>query len=187
MDSTEIIKCVVVGDEEIGSTSMLTSMIGGSFSQEYIPTMFENYSLKYNDECTIDLWDTGGADDCDGVRELSYPQTDVVIINFSLVDPNSFNRIKTKWYPEINQHLKDVPIILVGNKLDLRKDQKMSIGTMKRSGTMKRLAQSSITYFQGLKLAKEIRAVKYLECSALANKGIQAVADEVCRSGINKT
>ena len=84
MDSTEIIKCVVVGDEEIGSTSMLTSMIGGSFSQEYIPTMFENYSLKYNDECTIDLWDTGGADDCDGVRELSYPKQTLLLSIFLL-------------------------------------------------------------------------------------------------------
>ena len=74
MDSTEIFKCVAVGDEKSGTTRMIMSLVGGSFSNEYIPTMFETYSLSYNDNCTIDIWDTGGMDSNDKVRTLSYSQ-----------------------------------------------------------------------------------------------------------------
>ena len=174
MASTHAIKCVVVGDEVSGTTRMLISMTGGSFSDEYIPTMFENYSLPYNEDCTIDLCDTGGADGCDRFRVLSYPQTDVVIISFSLVDSVSFENVKDKWLKEVREYLKTTPIILVGNKLDLREDKK-TVEKLKDNGL------SPITYFQGLKLAKEIRAVKYLECSAMNNKGVQKVSDEIYR------
>ena len=41
---------------------------------------------------------------------------------FSLVDPYSFESVRQKWYPEVKHHCGNVPIILVGNKLDLRDD-----------------------------------------------------------------
>jgi small GTP-binding protein len=174
MDSTEIFKCVAVGDEKAGTTRMIMCLAGGSFSNEYIPTMFENYSLSYNDECTIDIWDTGGMDSNDQVRSLSYSQADVVVINFSLIEPISFENVTRKWFPEVRKHLKTVPIILVGNKLDMRDDQDTA-------ETLKSKGQVPITYYEGLKLAKEINAAKYLECSALTTKGVNAVSDEIFR------
>ena len=80
-----------------------------------------------------------------------------------------------QWFPEVSHHCPSTPIILVGTKLDLRED-KETVEKLKE----KRL--SPITYPQGLAMAKEIGAVKYLECSALTQKGLKTVFDEAIRA-----
>jgi len=45
---------------------------------------------------TLGLWDTAGQEDYDHLRPLSYPQTNVFLICFSLVFPPSFENVKTK-------------------------------------------------------------------------------------------
>ena len=70
----------------------------------------------------LGLWDTAGQEDYDRLRPLSYPQTDVFLVCFSLISPSSFENIKTKWIPEISHHCPNVPFLLVGTKLDLRDD-----------------------------------------------------------------
>ncbi len=55
-------------------------------------------------------------------RPLSYAQTDVFLICFSIVNPISFENVRTKWYPEVKFFCPNTPIILVGTKLDLRED-----------------------------------------------------------------
>ncbi|XP_021128481.1 ras-related C3 botulinum toxin substrate 1 isoform X3 [Anas acuta] len=103
------------------------------------------------------------------------PIADVFLICFSLVSPASFENVRAKWYPEVRHHCPNTPIILVGTKLDLR-DDKDTIEKLKE----KKL--TPITYPQGLAMAKEIGAVKYLECSALTQRGLKTVFDEAIRA-----
>lgn len=44
----------------------------------------------------LGLWDTAGQEDYDRLRPLSYPQTDVFLICFSVVSPPSFENVRTK-------------------------------------------------------------------------------------------
>ena len=61
-------------------------------------------------------------EDYDRLRPLSYPQTDVFLVCFSISSPTSFENIRSKWWPEIQQHAPGCPFILVGTKGDLRDD-----------------------------------------------------------------
>lgn len=68
----------------------------------------------------MELWDTAGQEDYERLRPFSYPDTDDILICFSIDSANSFRSITDKWVPEVNYFCPNVPIILVGNKMDLR-------------------------------------------------------------------
>ena len=104
----------------------------------------------------LGLWDTAGQEDYDRLRPLSYPQTDVFLICFSLVSPTSLSNIPAKWYPEIIHHCPNVPIFLVGTKLDLRNDPS-TISRLREKG------MAPITYDEGFNAAKLLGAAGYLE------------------------
>jgi len=133
--------------------------------------VFDNYSANVmvdSKTVSLGLWDTAGQEDYDRLRPLSYPQTDVFLICFSIISATSFANVKAKWVPEVTHHCPKTKIILVGTKLDLRED-KETLDRLKEKG------QNPISYQEGANLAKEIGAVCYMECSALTQKGLKQV------------
>lgn len=170
------IKCVVVGDGSVGKTCLLMCYTQNAFPGEYVPTVFDHYQANVMVDgrvCSLTLWDTAGQSDYDRLRPLSYPQTDVFLICFSLVERNSFANVTEKWYPEVHHHCPNTPIILVGTKQDL-------IGETK--GEKHQHSKNSISTVEGRSLALHIRAETYIECSAKTQRGVKEVFDQAIRT-----
>lgn len=154
------IKCVVVGDEAVGKTSMLITFANDSFPSEYcIPRTVSNHvsvEVKINAESQIavSFWDTVGLEEYDPLRPMSYIGADVILLCFSIGNKVSMENIATKWYPEVHRHCPTASIILVGMKTDLR-------------GSFE-----CVEYRVGFAVAKVIGAKAYLECSAITQTGL---------------
>jgi cell division control protein 42 len=150
----------------------------GSISAATVTLQFLTYNLRIGDEpYTLGLFDTAGQEDYDRLRPLSYPQTDVFLVCFSVTSPASFENVREKWFPEVHHHCPGVPCLIVGTQTDLRDDEsvKSKLGKQKMSPVKKE---------DGERMAKELGAVKYVECSALTQYKLKDVFDEV--SGMHR-
>ena len=179
------IKCVVVGDESVGKTSLLKSYASHKFSQEHTPTVFDNYivDVMVNGEmCHLGLFDTPSHENYDKLRPMSYSQANVILICYSVVRPSSFKSITEKWVPEIHFFANKTPFFLVGTQTDLRNDLNVDLNSSK----VKKVSKEVVSRKQGKKLAKELAkygsCIGHVECSALTQQGLKTVFDEAIRS-----
>ncbi|KAM5320085.1 rho-related GTP-binding protein RhoD isoform 2-T2 [Glossophaga mutica] len=122
------VKVVLVGDGGCGKTSLLMVFAEGAFPESYTPTVFERLTVNLQMKgkpVHLQIWDTAGQVDYDRLRPLFYPDASVLLLCFDVTSPHSFDNIFNRWYPEVNHFCKEVPIIVVGCKTDLRKDRSL--------------------------------------------------------------
>ncbi|XP_008311266.2 rho-related GTP-binding protein RhoB [Cynoglossus semilaevis] len=173
-------KLVVVGDGACGKTCLLIVFSKDEFPEVYVPTVFETYVADIeveNKQVQLALWDTAGQEDYDRLRPLSYPDTDVILMCFSVDSPDSLENIPEKWVPEVKHFCPNVPIILVANKKDLRNDEGVK-------NELSRLKLEPVKAEDGRAMATRIGAYDYLECSAKTKEGIWEVFESATRAAL---
>ena len=173
----ETVKCVTVGDGAVGKTCMLISYTTGHFPEEYIPTVFDNYTANVMVEgkpISLGLWDTAGQEDYDRLRPLSYPATDVFLVCFSVDSMTSLENVENKWLPEINKFCPEIAFVLVGTKSDFRDEPP--------AGKANQLVPVSAAE----SVAAAQKAAKYIECSARTEHNLKAVFDQAINVAINQ-
>ncbi|KAH3685741.1 hypothetical protein WICPIJ_003290 [Wickerhamomyces pijperi] len=175
-------KVVVVGDGAVGKTCLLISYTSNTFPSDYIPTVFDNYTkstLFEGEHYKLELWDTAGQEDYDRLRPLSYPQTDIFLVCFSIVEPSSFTNVKVKWIPEIRHHSRDnIKILLIGTKSDLR-DDPHTLDRLEESGN------EPVSKEEARKLVRDLGLYEYVECSAALQTGVEVVFEKAIVSVVS--
>jgi small GTP-binding protein len=97
---------------------------------------------------------------------------------YSIDSPDSLENIPEKWNPEVKHFCPNVPIVLVGNKRDLRNDEATKKELMK-------LRQEPVRPDQGRAMADKIGAYAYLECSAKTKEGVRDVFETATRGALH--
>lgn len=173
-------KLVIVGDGACGKTCLLIVFSKDEFPEVYVPTVFENYVADINvdgKQIELALWDTAGQEDYDRLRPLSYPDTNVLLICFSVDSPDSLENVPYKWVPEVKHFCPGVPYVLVGCKKDLREDP-----TTIRE--LQKLSQKPVSEDQGKQKSEEIEAFAYVECSARTTDNVKTVFETATRASM---
>ncbi|XP_055389687.1 putative uncharacterized protein DDB_G0282499 [Condylostylus longicornis] len=164
------IKCVLVGDGAVGKTNLIVSYLENRFIAEHVPTASDIYNAEVmvNDNpVDVCLCDTAGQDTLDPLRELCYPDSDVFLLCFSVVKPDTFNSIKIKWAPKFSKS--KAALILVGTQADLRSD----IHVLNKLQTQ---GEKPISFTDACDFATSIGS-KYIETSSLTQDKIKDVFD----------
>ncbi|KAF7316248.1 RhoGAP domain-containing protein [Mycena indigotica] len=139
--------------------------------------VFDSYAVTVlfgpkRDPYTHAIFDTLGKPEYDRLRPLMYPQTDVFLVCFSVDSETSFQHCRERWFPELEHHNPGIPRVLVALKTDLRDD----------TDTIEHLARQHkrpISTEQGLRLAQELEAADYAECSGLTREGLDKLMEKV--------
>ncbi|KAJ7800636.1 P-loop containing nucleoside triphosphate hydrolase protein [Mycena olivaceomarginata] len=159
---------MLVGDSAVGKTCLLTPYTCKEFPTDYIPTTFGGHAetvMVGDVPYTLCVFDTLGTTEYDRMRPLSYSQSDIFLVCFSVGIPPSFESVREKWFPEAHHHCPGVPCVVAATQVDLQDDDKARAGTIMTA--------------QGEKLARELKAAAYVECSAKTHEGVQRAFDTV--------
>ncbi|XP_069553601.1 rho-related GTP-binding protein RhoH [Brachyistius frenatus] len=169
------VKCVLVGDSAVGKTALLVRFTSETFPDTYNPTVFENTGVEvYMDgvQISLGLWDTAGNDNFKQIRPRSYQQADVVLMCYSVANPNSLASVQRKWIAEVRENLPKVPVLVVATQTDLRE--------------MGLHQGRCISAAEGRNMAQQVNAKGYVECSSLSNRGVQQVFEYAVRTVVNQ-
>ncbi|KAB0397964.1 hypothetical protein E2I00_014678, partial [Balaenoptera physalus] len=198
--NVETIKCVVVGDNAVGKTRLICARACNTTLTQYqllathVPTVWaiDQYrvcqevlerSRDVVDEVSVSLrlWDTFGDHHKD--RRFAYGRSDVVVLCFSIANPNSLNHVKTMWYQEIKHFCPRTPVVLVGCQLDLRYADLEAVNRARRPLARPIKRGDILPPEKGREVAKEL-GIPYYETSVFDQFGIKDVFDNAIRAAL---
>ena len=165
---SEELKVVVIGDTSSEKTCLIYTYTSGSDPNSEVPTVFDNYTKKLTingKSIDMTLWDTDPSDDLDEMRPLSYSETDCFVVCFALDDKEGFERVKSKWIPEINNNCDNAKIVLFATKSEVKETKEV------------------ISNKQIEELKNQINVIDVFECSALKQTGLDEAFEFVAKVG----
>ena len=156
-------KFIIIGDHQVGKTSIVRRYVDKKFSKDYRATIGINilaHSFEFfGNEVNLSLWDVGAQNYFKRFRRTYYMGSQAAFIVFDLTNRETYENVKV-WLDELTEFIEksDIPIVIIGNKTDLEKER-------------------VVNYEEGVSLAtmlaeKGISKISYIETSARTGQNI---------------
>jgi len=125
-----VIKITLLGEKNVGKTSLVYRFIENKFRENYKATLGVNLLKKELDiggygGVSAQIWDLGGQESFRSLRSLYLEGANGALVIFDMTDKNSFEKID-EWIQDFRNARGDTPIILIGNKSDLKNQIKIT-------------------------------------------------------------
>ena len=123
-------KIIIIGDSGVGKSCITNKATKNIFEENYHATVgfeFFNFNLKINGQVVkLQIWDTCGQELYRSLITNFYRNSSLAIIVYSVTSESSFQNIEL-WLRELRtQSSPDVKVFLIGNKIDLEEQRKIS-------------------------------------------------------------
>ena len=174
-DFETLIKLSIIGDSNVGKSNFLFKFIEGQFSPLHVATIGFDYKSRIvtlpesKKKVKLQIWDTAGQEKYMSINKNLFQRVQGVILMYDITKHETFEHLDT-WLNLIKQMTNDIPIVLVGNKLD----QEDSIENGR-----------AVEYTEGEDFARE-NNFEFFETSALdgtnVDKIFSTVAEKVLKS-----
>eukprot|EP01084_Bolivina_argentea_P120628 213835_1 len=153
-----LFKLVLIGDEKVGKSNIVSCFAENNYSDTYIPTIGVDFKVRTIDikhkMMMLQIWDTAGQRRFRSITTSYYRGAHGIFFVFDITNKSSFDNILREWKLMVQEHSKKCIKVLIGAKCDLKKERKVSIKSAN-------------------KLAKMIGCVEYIEVSAKSNINIE--------------
>ena len=114
---------MLVGDGGVGKTTFVKRHLTGEFEKRYIATLgVEVHPMPFftsHGQVVFNVWDTAGQEKLGGLRDGYYIGGNCGIIMFDVCSRITYSNVP-KWYKDLTRVCEAIPIVLVGNKVDVR-------------------------------------------------------------------
>ena len=131
------IKLLLIGDSEVGKTSLLLKYTEHIFPDDHIATIGVEYKDKYinkdNYNIRLQIWDTAGQERFHSITKNIYRNTNGVLFVYDITKKESFDNIKN-WIIDLQSVESDIKGIILGNKNDLSGKREVNINELKSLG-----------------------------------------------------
>ncbi|RKP15278.1 P-loop containing nucleoside triphosphate hydrolase protein, partial [Piptocephalis cylindrospora] len=164
---------LVFGPAQVGKSALITTYAHGIYppqSDPYCPTMYDEVfheTWSGGERVNLRIIDTGGADDFIMLRQLACREAHVLMLCFSITDPSTLHQLPRLWDEAKKQITSKTtsPPISPSSHQQPQDPNSTSVPT--------RLVDRS----EAEQMASILGASKYMECSALADRGVREVFD----------
>ena len=155
------LKILLIGDSQVGKTSLLLKYTEHVFPEEHIATIGVEYKdkfiLKDNYNIRLQIWDTAGQERFHSITKNIYRNANGVLFVYDITNQESFGNIKN-WIKDLQNVGNDIKGVIIGNKIDLEQKRDVSkqdleeIGKKYNMPILETSAKQSINVNEGFEL-----------------------------------